>query len=319
MTSRETSDARIPGVPCVWLSETAIVLNTSGTPPASSTAADTPSARRRWLRLQGIVPVHVDAMPTIGPSRRSGSMPIARKCDRAAARSAPARRSARRRRVVEPSSMPGVRPRAARSASIASYSRRSSSVDGSSPKIAPSMFEPILKQTQAHSSTICASVNSSRSVSNVAAPIERWSSAASSAKAIASDSWMSAGSVGATRRRRSSGSRVRASARRTFSFSDTGERRSRAQQRVVERVPGRADLRPVVEDLRRRACFHSCGRGCGAWRPLALGDSRVYQACFSRLRVRTSALTAPRAIPPAAGVRRSSPDAHTSIAIRPGA
>ena len=44
MTSRETSDARIPGVPCVWLSETAIVLNTSGTPPASSTAAATPSA-----------------------------------------------------------------------------------------------------------------------------------------------------------------------------------------------------------------------------------------------------------------------------------
>ena len=58
------------------------------------------------------------------------------------------------------------------------------------------MFEPILKQTQAHSSTICASVNSSRSVSNVGAPIERWSSAASCANAIASDSWTSAGSVG---------------------------------------------------------------------------------------------------------------------------
>ena len=35
ITSRETSDARIPGVPCDWLSETAIVLNGSATPPAA--------------------------------------------------------------------------------------------------------------------------------------------------------------------------------------------------------------------------------------------------------------------------------------------
>ena len=35
ITSREISDARIPGVPCDWLSETAIVLNSSATPPAS--------------------------------------------------------------------------------------------------------------------------------------------------------------------------------------------------------------------------------------------------------------------------------------------
>ena len=39
MSSRETSDARIPGVPCDWLSETAIVLNSSATPPAASTAS----------------------------------------------------------------------------------------------------------------------------------------------------------------------------------------------------------------------------------------------------------------------------------------
>ena len=52
--------------------------------------------------LHGIVPVHVDAMPTTGPSSRAGSMPMARKCARAparvascasAARSAPARSS----------------------------------------------------------------------------------------------------------------------------------------------------------------------------------------------------------------------------------
>ena len=98
ITSRETSDARMPGVAWDWLSETAIVLNVSATPPASSTAAAARSASRRWLRLHGIVCVHVEAMPTIGPSSRSGSMPIARKCERAPARSAPDRSAARARR-----------------------------------------------------------------------------------------------------------------------------------------------------------------------------------------------------------------------------
>ena len=105
ITSRETSDARMPGVPCDWLSETAIVLNSSATPPAASTACATRAARRRWLRLHGIVPVHVDAIPTTGPSSRSGSMPIARKCERAGARSAPDRSAARARRRAGASSM----------------------------------------------------------------------------------------------------------------------------------------------------------------------------------------------------------------------
>jgi hypothetical protein len=55
ITSRETSEARMPGVPCDWLSDTAIVLNSSGTPPAAATAPAACSASRRWLRLQGIV------------------------------------------------------------------------------------------------------------------------------------------------------------------------------------------------------------------------------------------------------------------------
>jgi hypothetical protein len=59
ITSRETSEARIPGVPCVWLSETAIVLKGSPTPPAASTAAQVSSASVHRLRLHGIVPVHV--------------------------------------------------------------------------------------------------------------------------------------------------------------------------------------------------------------------------------------------------------------------
>ena len=37
ITSREISDARIPGVACDWLSETAIVLKPSATPPAAAT------------------------------------------------------------------------------------------------------------------------------------------------------------------------------------------------------------------------------------------------------------------------------------------
>ena len=105
ITSRETSDARMPTVPCDWLSDTAIVLKISGTPPACSTAAAACSARRRWLRLQGIVRVHVEAIPTIGPSRRSGSMPMARKCERAPARSAPERSASRARRRAAASSM----------------------------------------------------------------------------------------------------------------------------------------------------------------------------------------------------------------------
>ena len=87
ITSRETSDARMPGVPCDWLSETAIVLNGSGTPPAAATPSQTCRDSSSWLRLHGIVPVHVEQMPTIGPSSRAGSMPIARKCARAPARS----------------------------------------------------------------------------------------------------------------------------------------------------------------------------------------------------------------------------------------
>jgi hypothetical protein len=100
ITSREISDARIPGVPWVWLSETAIVLNSSATPPAAAIASAACAASSRWLRLQGIVPVQVEAMPTMGPSRRRGSIPMARKCERAPARSARAASPSRARRVV---------------------------------------------------------------------------------------------------------------------------------------------------------------------------------------------------------------------------
>jgi hypothetical protein len=49
ITSRDISDARIPGVPCDWLSETAIVLNASGTPPAAVTASATWPESSSWF------------------------------------------------------------------------------------------------------------------------------------------------------------------------------------------------------------------------------------------------------------------------------
>ena len=66
IVSRETSDMRIPGVPIVIPSETAIVLNSIGVPPAARTPALTWRARSRWFRLHGIVSVHVVQTPTIG-------------------------------------------------------------------------------------------------------------------------------------------------------------------------------------------------------------------------------------------------------------
>ena len=71
--------------PATGCPTTAIVLNSSATPPAAVIASPARRARSsRWLRLHGIVCVQVEAMPMIGPSRRAGSMPIARKCARAA-------------------------------------------------------------------------------------------------------------------------------------------------------------------------------------------------------------------------------------------
>src|SRR6476469_9989727 len=99
----------MPGVPCDWLSETAIVLKPSARPFAAETPSPTRSASSRWLRLQGIVPVHVDATPMIGRPTCAGSMPIARKCAHAGARSALLRSPvrARRRRASTGASVTG--------------------------------------------------------------------------------------------------------------------------------------------------------------------------------------------------------------------
>ena len=56
----------MPSVPIDTPSLTAIVLNSIGVPPAARMPALTDSASRRWLRLQGIVSIHVVATPMIG-------------------------------------------------------------------------------------------------------------------------------------------------------------------------------------------------------------------------------------------------------------
>ena len=120
----------MPGVPCDWLSLTAIVLNGSGTPPAAATPSQTCRDSSSWLRLHGIVPVHVEQTPTIGPSRRVGSMPSARKCARAGARSGAAASPARARRRSASESMAdettGARKNASNSLLLALEARNGS-------------------------------------------------------------------------------------------------------------------------------------------------------------------------------------------------
>src|SRR6195256_2122782 len=89
MTSRLTSDAFMPSVPIETPSETAMVLNSMGVPPAARMPAFTFSARRRWLKLQGIVSIQLCPTPISGLLRSSRVNPIARSMARAPARSSP--------------------------------------------------------------------------------------------------------------------------------------------------------------------------------------------------------------------------------------
>ena len=89
MTSRLTSEPRMPSTPIVTPSETEIVLNSIGVPPASRMPFLTFCASARWLKLHGIVSIHVVATPTNGRARSSSVKPIALSIARAAARSGP--------------------------------------------------------------------------------------------------------------------------------------------------------------------------------------------------------------------------------------
>ena len=89
ITSREMSEARMPDVPIDTPSETAIVLNSIGVPPASLTPRLTCTARSRWLRLHGIVSIQVVPTPMIGLARSSSLKPVPLSMARAPARSGP--------------------------------------------------------------------------------------------------------------------------------------------------------------------------------------------------------------------------------------
>src|SRR5205823_4027437 len=70
-------------------SETEIVLNSIGVPPASRMPRLTSTASSRWLRLHGIVSIQVVATPIIGRARSSSVKPTAFSIERAPARSGP--------------------------------------------------------------------------------------------------------------------------------------------------------------------------------------------------------------------------------------
>src|ERR1700737_2943585 len=89
ITSRLTSEAFIPSVPIETPSETAMVLNSMGVPPDARMPAFTFSARRRWLKLQGMVSIQLCPTPMMGLARSSRENPIARSMARAPARSSP--------------------------------------------------------------------------------------------------------------------------------------------------------------------------------------------------------------------------------------
>ncbi len=73
ITSRLTSEARIPGVPIVIPSEIATVLSSIGVPPAARIPSLTLAASARRWKLQGIVSIHVLATPMIGLPSASSS------------------------------------------------------------------------------------------------------------------------------------------------------------------------------------------------------------------------------------------------------
>ena len=89
ITSRDTRDARIPSWPMAMASETAMVVNSTGTAPAARTPSLAAAARRfRWM-LHGVTSFQEEATPTWGRAKPSSVKPTARSMDRAGARAGP--------------------------------------------------------------------------------------------------------------------------------------------------------------------------------------------------------------------------------------
>src|SRR5947209_11425763 len=89
ITSRLTREARMPSWPMEMPSETEIVPNSSGKPPAARTPSFDRLASRSSDRLHGVISFHDDAMPICGLSQSSSVSPTARSIARAGARSIP--------------------------------------------------------------------------------------------------------------------------------------------------------------------------------------------------------------------------------------
>src|SRR3954469_25865691 len=89
MTSRETREARIPSWPIEMPSETEMVPNSSGKPPAACTPSLARLASRSSDRLHGVISFQDDATPICGLSQSSSPMPTARSIARCGARVMP--------------------------------------------------------------------------------------------------------------------------------------------------------------------------------------------------------------------------------------
>ena len=87
MTSRDTSDACIPSCPIEMPSDTAMVVNSIGNPPAARTPSFARLARRPSGMLQGVTSFQLLATATWAFSQSSSPMPIARSIALAGARS----------------------------------------------------------------------------------------------------------------------------------------------------------------------------------------------------------------------------------------
>ena len=78
MTSRDTSEKCMPSWPIEMPSETEMVPNSNGKPPASNTPSRTALASRLSDRLQGVISFQDDATPTCDLTQSSSPMPTAR-------------------------------------------------------------------------------------------------------------------------------------------------------------------------------------------------------------------------------------------------
>jgi hypothetical protein len=83
MTSRDTSEYRMPGVPIEIPSDTVMVLNSTPLPPATSTPATASFASSLMCMLHGVRFAHVEAMPICGLPKSASWNPTARSIARA--------------------------------------------------------------------------------------------------------------------------------------------------------------------------------------------------------------------------------------------